>query len=90
MAAAASAAAAGRAQLVVDRNGFRGGMGTAAAVTTFCGLHADVRGEARRVIDEQLHASMHSGASTTCIRSSAAPWRRPTRWMIEARNCRPH
>jgi hypothetical protein len=88
MAAAASAAAAGRALLVVDRNAFRGGMGTAPVVTTFCSLHADVRGEVKRVVqgvvDEQLHASMHLGASTICIRSSTAPWRRRIGWSRRA------
>jgi hypothetical protein len=59
MAAAASAAAAGRAVLLVERYGFLGGMGTAAGVTNFCGLHANVHGEMKRVVhgvvDELLH-----------------------------------
>jgi hypothetical protein len=50
LAAAASAAAAGRAVLLVERYGFLGGMGTAAGVTNFCGLHANVHGELRRVV----------------------------------------
>jgi hypothetical protein len=50
IAAAASAAAAGRAVLLVERYGFLGGMGTAAGVTNFCGLHANVHGDLRRVV----------------------------------------
>ena len=50
IAAAASAAALGRRTLMVERYGFLGGMGTAAGVTTFCGLHANVHGEHRQVV----------------------------------------
>ena len=50
IAAAASAAAAGREVLLVERYGFLGGMGTAAGVTNFCGLHANVHGEMKRVV----------------------------------------
>ena len=50
IAAAASAAAAGRKVLLVERYGFLGGMGTAAGVTNFCGLHANVHGEMKRVV----------------------------------------
>ncbi len=50
IAAAASAAAAGREVLLVERYGFLGGMGTAAGVTNFCGLHAKVHGELQRVV----------------------------------------
>lgn len=50
IAAAARAAAAGRATLLVERYGFLGGMGTAAGVTNFCGLHANVHGRMRRVV----------------------------------------
>ena len=50
IAAAASAAAAGREVLLVERYGFLGGMGTAAGVTNFCGLHANVHGELKRVV----------------------------------------
>jgi len=35
---------------MVERYGFLGGMGTAAGVTNFCGLHANVHGEIRRVV----------------------------------------
>jgi hypothetical protein len=50
IAAAVSAAAQGRKALLVERYGFLGGMGTAAGVTNFCGLHANVHGEIRRVV----------------------------------------
>lgn len=50
MAAAVSAARSGRKTLLVERYGFLGGMGTAAGVTNFCGLHANVHGEIRRVV----------------------------------------
>lgn len=48
---AATAAAKGGAKvLLVERYGFLGGMGTAAGVTNFCGLHANVYGEIRQVV----------------------------------------
>jgi hypothetical protein len=50
IAAAATAARLGRRTLLVERYGFLGGMGTAAGVTNFCGLHANVHGEIRRVV----------------------------------------
>ncbi|WP_427911886.1 FAD-dependent oxidoreductase [Ramlibacter sp. MMS24-I3-19] len=50
MAAAVAAARAGRSTLLVERYGFLGGMGTAAGVTNFCGLHANVHGDIRRVV----------------------------------------
>jgi hypothetical protein len=50
MAAAVAAAREGRSTLLVERYGFLGGMGTAAGVTNFCGLHANVHGEIRRVV----------------------------------------
>jgi hypothetical protein len=50
IAAAASAAGAGRRTLLVERYGFLGGMGTAAGVTNFCGLHANIHGDIRRVV----------------------------------------
>jgi hypothetical protein len=49
----AAAAAAARRQartLLIERYGFLGGMGTAAGVTNFCGLHANVGGEHRQVV----------------------------------------
>jgi hypothetical protein len=49
--AAAAAAAKHQARtLLVERYGFLGGMGTAAGVTNFCGLHANVHGEHRQVV----------------------------------------
>src|SRR5438046_2392642 len=50
MAAAVAAARAGRRTLLLERYGFLGGMGTAAGVTNFCGLHANVHGEIRQVV----------------------------------------
>jgi hypothetical protein len=50
IAAAAAAARAGASTLLVERYGFLGGMGTAAGVTNFCGLHANVHGEIRQVV----------------------------------------
>src|SRR6202140_2784205 len=50
IAAAVAAARAGRRTLLIERYGFLGGMGTAAGVTNFCGLHANVRGEMHRVV----------------------------------------
>src|SRR5258707_9577450 len=48
IAAAVAAARAGRRTLLIERYGFLGGMGTAAGVTNFCGLHANVHGEMHR------------------------------------------
>ena len=50
IAAAAAAAGHGRKTLLIERYGFLGGMGTAAGVTNFCGLHANVFGEISRVV----------------------------------------
>src|SRR5215217_1949070 len=50
IAAAAAAAGHGREVLLVERYGFLGGMGTAAGVTNFCGLHANVHGTIRQVV----------------------------------------
>jgi FAD-dependent oxidoreductase family protein len=50
IAAAVAAARGGRRTLLIERYGFLGGMGTAAGVTNFCGLHANVHGEAHRVV----------------------------------------
>ncbi|WP_036026374.1 FAD-dependent oxidoreductase, partial [Bradyrhizobium yuanmingense] len=40
----------GRKTLLIERYGFLGGMGTAAGVTNFCGLHGNVHGEHRRLV----------------------------------------
>jgi len=48
--AAASAARNGASVLLVERYGFLGGMGTAAGVSNFCGLSANVHGEIQRVV----------------------------------------
>src|SRR5437870_13897631 len=50
IAAAAAAAGRGRKVLLVERYGFLGGMGTAAGVTNFCGLYANVHGDIRQVV----------------------------------------
>ena len=48
--AASAAARAGCSTLLVEGYGFLGGMGTAAGVTNFCGLHANVQGQVRQVV----------------------------------------
>jgi hypothetical protein len=48
--AAAAAARAGRATILVERNGYTGGAGSAGGLSTFCGLHANVHGEHRQVV----------------------------------------
>jgi ribulose 1,5-bisphosphate synthetase/thiazole synthase len=48
--AAAAAARTGRSTILLERYGFLGGAGTAGGLSTFCGLHAKVHGEHRRVI----------------------------------------
>src|ERR1700686_1016260 len=50
IAAAVAAARAGRRTLLIYHYGFLGGMGTAAGVTNFCGLHANVYGKMHRVV----------------------------------------
>ncbi|MES2362000.1 MAG: FAD-dependent oxidoreductase [Pseudomonadota bacterium] len=50
MAAAAAAASAGQSTLLIESYGFLGGMGTAAGVTNFCGLHANVHGAVEQVV----------------------------------------
>jgi FAD dependent oxidoreductase len=48
--AATAAARQGASVLLVERYGFLGGMGTAAGVTNFCGLHANVHGTILQVV----------------------------------------
>jgi hypothetical protein len=48
--AAAAAARGGSRTLLVEGYGFLGGMGTAAGVTNFCGLHANVHGTVQQVV----------------------------------------
>jgi hypothetical protein len=50
IAAALAAGRAGRATALVERYGFLGGAGTAAGLSTFCGLHAVVHGEHTQVV----------------------------------------
>lgn len=50
IAAAAAAGQHGRRVLLIERYGFLGGMGTAAGVTNFCGLHANVHGKHRQIV----------------------------------------
>jgi FAD-dependent oxidoreductase family protein len=50
IAAAIAAGRAGRSTALVERYGFLGGAGTAAGLSNFCGLHANVHGEHRQVI----------------------------------------
>ncbi len=50
IAAASAAAQRGASTLLIERYGFLGGMGTAAGVTNFCGLHANVHGEIVQVV----------------------------------------
>src|SRR4029077_20137431 len=50
IAASVAAARAGRRTFVLERYGFLGGMGAAAGVTNFCGLHANVYGKMHRVV----------------------------------------
>ncbi|MGP8123437.1 MAG: FAD-dependent oxidoreductase [Xanthobacteraceae bacterium] len=51
IAAAVAAGRAGASTLLIERYGFLGGMGTAAGVTNFCGLHANRFGR----IDQVVH-----------------------------------
>jgi hypothetical protein len=50
IAAATAAAKNGASVLLAERYGFLGGMGTAAGVTNFCGLHANVFGHIKQVV----------------------------------------
>jgi hypothetical protein len=50
IAAAIAAGRSGRSTVLIERYGFLGGAGTAAGLSTFCGLHANVAGEHRQVV----------------------------------------
>ena len=50
IAAAVAAASSGRSTLLIEAYGFLGGMGTAAGVTNFCGLHANRFGRIEQVV----------------------------------------
>ena len=50
IAAATAAGRAGRSTILIERYGFMGGAGTAAGLSTFCGLHAAVHGRHEQVI----------------------------------------
>ncbi|MBN1238634.1 MAG: FAD-dependent oxidoreductase [Gammaproteobacteria bacterium] len=50
IAAALAAGRSGRSTILIERYGFCGGAGTAAGLSTFCGLHAVVRGRHERVV----------------------------------------
>lgn len=50
IAAATAAARTGARTLLLERYGFLGGMGTAAMVTNFCGLHADINGSIQQIV----------------------------------------
>ena len=50
IAAAEAAARSGTKTLLLERYGFLGGMGTAAMVTNFCGLHAGINGTVTQVV----------------------------------------
>lgn len=50
IAAATAAAKTGQSTLLIEGYGFLGGMGTAAGVTNFCGLHANVHGTIEQVV----------------------------------------
>ena len=50
IAAALAAGRCGRSTILIERYGFLGGAGTAAGLSTFCGLHAVVHGEHKQVV----------------------------------------
>ena len=50
IAAATAASQTGQSTLLIEAYGFLGGMGTAAGVTNFCGLHANVYGSIQQVV----------------------------------------
>ena len=50
IAAATAAARTGARTIMLEKYGFLGGMGTAAMVTNFCGLHASINGSVQQVV----------------------------------------
>ena len=50
IASAIAAGRTGRSTILIERYGFMGGAGTAAGLSTFCGLHAVVHGEHEQVV----------------------------------------
>ncbi|NDK32581.1 FAD-dependent oxidoreductase [Nesterenkonia haasae] len=64
--AATTASRTGRSTLMVERYGFLGGAGTMGGLSTFCGLHARVHGEHKRVVrgycDELIERLEHMNA----------------------------
>lgn len=50
IAAATAAARTGARTMLLERYGFLGGMGTAAMVTNFCGLHACINGSVQQIV----------------------------------------
>ena len=50
IASAVAAGRSGRATILIERYGFMGGAGTAAGLSTFCGLHAAVHGRHEQVV----------------------------------------
>ena len=50
IAAATAAARCGTRVMLLEKYGFLGGMGTAAMVTNFCGLHASINGSIQQIV----------------------------------------
>ena len=50
IAAATAASRSGARTMLLERYGFLGGMGTAAMVTNFCGLHASINGSVQQIV----------------------------------------
>ena len=50
IAAATAAARCGARTMLLEKYGFLGGMGTAAMVTNFCGLHANINGSVQQIV----------------------------------------
>ena len=50
IAAATAAARCGARVMLLEKYGFLGGMGTAAMVTNFCGLHANINGSVQQIV----------------------------------------